>query len=201
VAAAQATLDLAQIVAPFSGTITSVELLPGDPVAPGSPAFRLDDLSRLLVDVQVSEVDINRIEAGQPVNMTFDAILDQLYNGTVNEVSPVGTTVQGVTEFLVKVELTDANSAIKPGMTAAVNIVVDQLENVLLVPNRAVRVVDGQRVVYILENDELVTVEIELGASSDTESEVIGGDLQVGDLIVLNPPQVFDASGGPPFAR
>jgi hypothetical protein len=44
-------------------------------------------------------------------------------------------------------------------------------------------------------------VDIELGASSDTESEVLEGDLQVGDLIVLNPPQVFDTSGGPPFAR
>jgi len=60
--------------------------------------------------------------------------------------------------------------------------------------------VDGQRVVYILEDDTLVMVKIKLGASSDSESEVIDGDLTSGDLIVLNPPQVFDSSSGP-FGR
>ena len=200
VAAAQAAIDLGELTAPFAGTISIAEVMPGDRVAPGSTAFRLDDLSRLLVDDYVSEVDINRIQVGQPVDLTFDAILNEDYHGLVNEVAPVGVTVQGVTEFLVTVEMSDADEKIKPGMTAAVNIIVDQLENVLLVPNRAVRVVDGQRVVYILENDTLITVKITLGASSDSESEVVDGDLQSGDLIVLNPPQVFDSSGGP-FGR
>ena len=200
VAAAQAALDLAQLTAPFAGRITSVDVMAGDRVAPGSPAFRLDDLSSLLVDVFVSEVDINRVQTGQAVNMTFDAILNQTYNGIVKEVSPVGVSLQGVIEFLVTVELSDADKNVKPGMTAAVNIVVDQLENVLLVPNRAVRVVDGQRVVYILDGDELVAVKIKLGASSDNESEVVESNLQSGDLIVLNPPQVWEASGSP-FGR
>lgn len=200
VAAAQATLDLAKLTAPFSGTITSVEVMSGDQVTVGTEAFRLDDLSRLLLDVYVSEVDINSVKTGQPVNLTFDAILNQEYHGVVKEVAPVGTLIQGVPEFLVTVELTDADENVKPGMTAAVNITVEELENVLLVPNRAVRVVDGQRVVYILENDELVMVEITLGASSDTESEVIEGDLVAGDLIVLNPPQTFESTGGP-FGR
>ena len=200
VAAAQAALDLAQLTAPFAGRITSVDVMAGDRVAPGSPAFRLDDLSSLLVDVFVSEVDINRVQPGQAVNMTFDAILNQTYNGIVKEVSPVGVSLQGVIEFLVTVELSDADKNVKPGMTAAVNIVVDQLENVLLVPNRAVRVVDGQRVVYILDGDELVAVKIKLGASSDNESEVVESNLQSGDLIVLNPPQVWEASGSP-FGR
>ena len=77
---------------------------------------------------------------------------------------------------------------VKPGMTAAVNIVVDQITDALLVPNRAVRVVDGQRVVYILSNNQLKAVNVTLGASSDTESQVTEGDLQVGDQVVLNPP-------------
>ncbi len=74
VAAAQATVNLARIVAPFDGTITEVFSKPGDQVAPGTPAFRLDDLSHQLVDVNVSEVDINRIQPGQPVTLVFDAI-------------------------------------------------------------------------------------------------------------------------------
>jgi HlyD family secretion protein len=98
----------------------------------------------------------------------------------------------------VTVELVDADEAIKPGMTAAVNITVDQIEDVLLVPNRAVRVVDGQRIVYVLRDGELEPVEIILGVSSESYSEIVGGDLQEGDPIVLNPPMIFDTTGGPP---
>ena len=83
-------------------------------------------------------------------------------------------------------------------MTAAVNIVVLQIEDVLLVPNRAVRVRDGERLVYILEEGNLEPVPIRLGVSSEVYSQVLEGDLQVGDEIVLNPPLVFDTNGGPP---
>ena len=118
VAAAQATLDQASLVAPFAGTITSVESKPGDQVNPGTPAFRLDDLSHLWVDVEVSEVDINQVEVGQPASLTFDAILAKEYNGEVVEVSPVGTEIAGVVNFKVTVELTDADEDVRPGMTA-----------------------------------------------------------------------------------
>jgi HlyD family secretion protein len=85
-------------------------------------------------------------------------------------------------------------------MTAAVNIIVDQITNALLVPNRAVRVVDGKQVVYILDNGQLKEVEVVLGASSESQSEVVSGNLQVGDEIVLNPPQDLMSMGGP-FGR
>jgi HlyD family secretion protein len=76
-------------------------------------------------------------------------------------------------------------------MTAAVNIVVEELQDVLLVPNRAVRLVDGERVVYILVDGQPVKKEIRLGSSSDTMSVVANGDLKVGDVIILNPPADF----------
>jgi HlyD family secretion protein len=202
IAAAQATLDMAKLTAPFAGTITEVDVQPGDQVAPGSLAFRLDNLDRLLVDVLVSEVDINSVQVGQSVNLTFDAILDKQYNGQVSEVAPVGDIIQGVVEFKVTVELTDADQDVKPGMTAAVNIVINQINDTLLVPNRAVRVINGQRVVYTLSNGQLQEVKVTLGASSDTESQVTDGELKVGDQIVLNPPQdLFGTgnTGGGPF--
>lgn len=201
VSAAQAAIDQARLVAPFEGRITEVHNKAGDQVTPGTPAFRLDDFSRLLVDVQVSEVDINRIQPGQEVNLVFDAILNQEYHGRVSEVALVGTNNQGVVDFTVTVELTDTDEAVKPGMTAAVNIVVSQLMDVLTVPNRAVRVLEGQRVVYVLKDGLPEPVEIVLGASSETHSEIVSGELQVGDLIILNPPTVFDQNGPPPFVQ
>ena len=199
--AAQATLDMARLAAPFAGTITGIDSKPGDQVTPGTAGFRLDDLTHLLIDVSVSEVDINRIKVGQKVTMTFDAIQDKVYNGQVSEVDLVGNINQGVVDFNVTVELTDADEDVKTGMTAAVNIVVEQLENILLVPNRAVRASEGKRVVYVLRNGNLEQLEITLGASSDTNSQVLEGDLQVGDTIVLNPPLAFDTNGPPAFMR
>lgn len=199
ITAAQATLNLARITAPFDGVITDAEPLPGDQVTPGRQAFRIDDLSHLLVDVQVSEIDINSVQVGQPVTMSFDAILGKTYNGVVVEVGRTGTVVQGAVNFTVTVELTDADEFVRPGMTAAVNILVREVKDVLVVPNRAVRVIDGQRVVYVLKNGAPEMVKIRLGAISDTVSEVVSGDLREGDLIVLNPPTTFSGPmGGPP---
>jgi HlyD family secretion protein len=201
VTAAEAALGLTSLEAPFAGTLTAVEVKPGDQATPGKTVFRLDDLSHLLVDVQISEVDINRIRVGQDVLLTFDAILNTEYHGDVVEVSSVGSTFQGAVEFKVTIELRDADELVRTGMTAAVNIVVEQLDNVLLVPNRAVRVTNGQRVVYVIRNNELVQVRITLGASSDTMSQVTDGNLLVGDAVVLNPPLTFDTNGPPGFAR
>jgi HlyD family secretion protein len=199
--AAQATLDLAHLTAPFPGTVTEAFPLSGDQVTTGTTAFRLDDLSSLLVDVELSEVDINRVTVGQAVTLTFDAILGTEYEGQVTKVSQAGTTVGGVVNFTVTVELVDADELVKPGMTAAVNIVVERINDAVLVPNRAVRLVDGDRVVFVMsENSMPEKVEISLGASSDTMSVVVGGDLEVGDQIILNPTADLTGSG-PPFAQ
>jgi len=187
-AAAEATLNQARIVAPFGGEITRAVSKMGDQVNAGTVAFRLDDLSRLLVDVAVSEVDINQVEVGQDAVLTFDSILGKEYAGRVVEVSSVGETEAGVVNFTVTVEIIAADEQVKPGMTAGVTIVVSKLEDVLLVPNRAVRVEDGQRVVYVLRDGVAVPLKITLGKTSDTASEVMDGDLRVGDLVILNPP-------------
>jgi len=201
VTAIQATINMAQLTAPFNGTITDVQPLMGDQVAPGTPGFRIDDLKHLLVDVQVSEVDINNIQVGQPAILSFDAILGTEYDGEVVEVSQVGTITAGVVNFDVTIELTNADRSVKPGMTAAINLIINELEDVLLVPNRAVRLVDGQRVVYVLHNGAPVKIEITLGATSDTMSEVIDGELAEGDEVILNPPLEFNTNGPPGFVQ
>jgi HlyD family secretion protein len=160
----------------------------GDQVSPLINAFRIDDLTQMKVDVQVSEVDINSVQVGQPVTLTFDAISGKTYNGKVVEVAQAGDTVQGVVNFTVTVVLTDADKNVKPGMTAAVTITVKQVNNVLLVPSRAVRLVNNQLVVYILNNGQPREVNVTLGASSDTMSEVVSSNLKAGDIIILNPP-------------
>ena len=194
ISAAQVTLITAVIVAPFDGTVTQAEPSVGDEVSTGTMAFRLDDLSHLLVDLQVSEVDINNLTIGQTATLTFDAILGKEYHGKVVEVGQAGDTVQGVVSFTVTVELTDADELVKPGMTAAVNIVIEEQKDVVLIPNRTVRLVDGERVVYVLVDGQPVQVKVKLGSTSGIDSVLVEGDIKVGDPIILNPPS---NNGGP----
>jgi HlyD family secretion protein len=193
--AAQATLNLARVISPFAGTVTESYPLPGDQVSAADTAFRLDDLTSLLVDVEVSEVDINSVEIGQPVTLSFDAILGKQYHGEVVEVARTGTSVEGVVNFKVTVEMSDADEDVKPGMTAAATITINEIQDVLLVPNRATRLVDGSRVVYLLVDGQPIQTEVSLGVSSDTMSVVTSGDVNEGDIIILNPPS--ESQGGP----
>lgn len=191
-AAAQATLNLSKIIAPFNGTVTQAQPQTGDWVAQNDVAFQVDDLSQLMIDLQISEVDINSIAVGQSVTVTFDAVIDKSYNGIVTSVDLSGLKNQGAVDFKVMVTLADADELVKPGMTAAVTITVKDVSDALLVPNRAVRVVNGQRVIYLLKNGQPVAIDVQLGAVADSNSEVVGGDLKEGDLIILNPPTSSD---------
>ena len=211
ISAAQASLDAAFITSPFDGVITVLEMLPGDLIAPNSLAFRIDNLDTLLVDVAISEVDIIQINVGQPVTLSFDAILGNEYTGEVVDVSPVGNLQQGLVSFEVTIKLVDADEEVRPGLTAGVQIVVRQVEDVLIIPTRAVRWVNGEQVVYVSITGEQANMEnlervpVVLGASSDEFAELLEGEIKEGDYLVLNPPSVsifdeMDPGGGPPSA-
>jgi HlyD family secretion protein len=197
VAAAQAVLNQSKIIAPFGGTVTQAEPQPGDMVSDGAVAFRVEDLTHLYVDLQISEVDINSVEVGQPVSLSFDAVNGKTYHGKVIKVNQAGEVTSGAVNFSVTVELTDADELVKPGMTAAVTITVREVADALLVPSRAVRVVDGQRAIYVLKDGQPVMVQVRIGAVSDSYSEVVGGGLQEGDLVILNPPAATVPSTSP----
>jgi HlyD family secretion protein len=195
--AAQATLDQVRLTAPFDGVITYRAVQTGDRVQPGSLAFQIEDRSHLYVDVQVSEIDINNLKIGQSVELTFDAILGATYEGRVDSIGWTGNRASGVVTYPVVIELVTPDEQIKTGMTAVVKVQTQAVQDVLLVPNRAVRVVDGERVVYVQKGGPLPeAVKIRLGISSDTDSQVLESDLKVGDKVVTNPDLLVQMQGG-----
>ena len=179
---AQATLDLAKLTAPFAGTLTAVDLKVGDQVTASTEAFQLDDMSHLYVDVQVSEIDIINVANGQPAEVTFDAIPNKTYNGTVTDVATTGSSSSGAVNYDVTVEITNPDPDIRPGMTAGVNIITTQLENVLVIPSRYIHTQNGQSYVEVMQNGTPAPVAVTLGAASDTQTEITSG-LNVGDVV------------------
>jgi HlyD family secretion protein len=98
----------------------------------------------------------------------------------------VGTVAQGVVNFPVKIVVENPDPALKPGMTAAVNITTEQRDNVLLVPNRAIRASGGQRVVIVLFEGQQISVPVTVGLSNDTHSEILTGSLKEGDTVLTS---------------
>lgn len=186
--AAEAALEMDHLAAPFAGTITQVNIQPGDQASAGTLALRLDDLTELVAVVQVSEIDINRIQLGQEAELRFEAAPQASYRGEVSHVSPVGNTINGVTSFDVKIRLLDADEYVRPGMTTEAMIVVERLVDVLLAPAQALRFENGQRVLSVQRGGQVVTVPVEVGASSGDVIQILQGDLQPGDVLLLKPP-------------
>ena len=191
--AVQTVLDKAKIFATFDGTITELDMKVGDQVTVGQQAFRIDDLSSMLIDLDVSEIDINSVSKGQLVTVNFDAITSKAYHGEVIDIAVASSTSMSGTGYEVTVKLIDADELVKQGMTASIFIQVREVKNALLIPNQAVRMLNGERVVYLLQGEnDLIPATIRVGARAEVYSEVLGGDVQEGDLIVLDPPPIMN---------
>lgn len=190
--AIRSQLDTVYLRAPISGVVTQVNSQVGDMVAPGTVSLRIDDVSQQLIDVMVTEVDIAKMAPGEDATISFDALPGEPYRGSVTRVGKVGQNVQGVVNFAVTVQLQGTNVDLPSGLTAAVDVVVDHRSGVLVVPIGAIRYVGGQSVVYLWENGNEVQVPVVLGITTDTQAEIVSGNVKEGDAIVLNP------SGGSP---
>ncbi len=132
VQAFQNRVDMAKIIAPFDGTVTEISTRPGEMIQSGTLAVQLDDLDNLVVNVNVSEIDISKVEIGHPVVITFDALPYKEYSGFVSGISSAGKDESGTVEFRVTVTIGDADESVKPGFTAVVSIITSQAEDVLL---------------------------------------------------------------------
>jgi len=143
-------LSQKDLTAPFDGTVTAVNILPHDLVNAGAQAFRIDVTKAMMVDVQISELDINKIKVDQAATITFDGVPDKIYNATINAIGSIGTTSSGVVNYTVTMVMKDADAAVKSGMSASATILVTELNDVLFVPSQAVRKIGNLNMVYVI---------------------------------------------------
>ncbi len=188
IAVKQAELQLAQaqIVAPFDGVVTAVNLTAGGSGATSSSqgAIQIADLNHLEIVVNMAEVDVTSVKVGQNVQITLDALPSLNLNGKVTEISPAGVLTQGVVNYPVTIALTDPTKAVMTGMTANANIVTQEHDNVLMVPNRAVHAQGRQKVVTVLFEGQQMQVPVTTGLNNDTMTEITNG-LKDGDTVLL----------------
>lgn len=198
VQSAQAAYDLAQLAleeatlrAPFAGTVSEINLQVGEVPAP-NPAkvpMVLADLSSYHVDVAVDEIDIARLEVGQPVTLTLDALPDLQLPGTVESIAPLSTVQSAVTSYQVRITTQTNDPRVRSGLSASADIIVARKENALLVPRRAVRNERGTLIVEVPRDQSVCTVPrderpaqltleqrpVQTGLSNDQSIEITSG--------------------------
>ncbi len=195
-------LENYEIKAPISGTVLQKNSKAGDNLdnsqSNNSSAMAvIADLSRLLFKINVDELDVTKIEVGQEVSITVDAIEGKTFTGFVDYVSLIGTSTNGVTSYPVTVVINEPEGII-PGMNVSANIVVQSKQNVLTVPVSAIQ---RGNIVYVKSSDAkkqpeaegmmpknvpdgFTAVKVETGINDDNNIEIVSG-LSEGDVVYV----------------
>jgi RND family efflux transporter MFP subunit len=195
----KATSDLssATLAAPTAGVIASISSQPGEFVPGGTSAnalITLSDTSTIALHGTVGESDVAKLKLGQVATVTVDAIGSSAkLTGRVTSLDPVATIQQGVPVYGVDVTIDVPDPAIRAGMTGTANVIVASKQDVVTVPNLAIRSQNGRRYVQVLRNGKAEDVDATFGIANDSVTEVTSG-LQPGDQVILPAPRA-GASG------
>jgi HlyD family secretion protein len=184
------------VFAPFDSEVVVVNYQVGDTVQTTVPAVTLVNRNQLHVDVQVDESDIGSVKLGDPVTVTFDSLPEVTLEGVVAQLNPLGTTVQGLVKYTVRVNLSNTDPNVLIGMTANIQIITDKSEGALAVPLDAVQLDEqGEFVNRAKADNTLERVNVK---SSEVQGDlvVVSGPLAVGDKVELVKPKPTN-NGGP----
>ena len=210
-------LNYSVIRSPVSGVVVNRTVDVGQTVAASFQTPTLfqiaQDLSKMQIDSSFAEADIGKIKVGQPVRFSVDAFPNRSFNAVVKQIRLNATTQQNVVTYDVVVAVDNPEQILMPGMTAYVNVIVAQRQNVLLVPNTALRFRPeegtekgaekgaekgsaprrrrdertdaSQANVYVLDEGRLRAQAIRIGIGDGRVTEIVAGELKAGDTVVV----------------
>ena len=188
-------LSYTTIVAPMDGVILSRDVEIGDAVSSilvlGSTATLVmteGDVNEVYVQGKVDEADIAHVYLGQPARIKVESFRDRVFNGKVTKISPMGVEKDNVTTFEVRVSINNPNGELKALMTANAEILLDEHNGGLTVPENAV-VYDNQTNASVevpdkSKKDGQRKVDVKVGLSNGSVTEIVSG-LKEGDQVVL----------------
>jgi RND family efflux transporter MFP subunit len=211
------------IRAPFDGTIAAMSVKKADSVSAATAVATLITKQKL-AEISLNEVDAAKVKVGQKATLTFDAVDGLSIAGQVAEIDTIGTVTQGVVTYNIKIGFDTQDDRVKPGMSVSAAIITDIKQDVLAVPNSAVKTQGTNHYVEMFDQKLIQSSSsgsnsqgipstliprqqpVEIGLSSDTQTEIISG-LKEGDQIVARTvsatqttaataPSLFGGGGG-----
>jgi len=177
------------IRAPFGGVVAKMNVKKGDSVSANTVVVTFITQQRT-AEISLNEVDAAKVKVSQKTILTFDAIEGLSLTGQVAEIDAIGTVSQGVVTYNVKIVFDTQDEQVKPGMSVSAAVITDAKQDILLVPNSAVKSNGSGSYVEVLVGNTPQNQTVETGLSNDTQIEIISG-LNEGDKVVT---QTIDAN-------
>lgn len=201
---AKKDLDNTRIVAPIDGVVLSKKVSEGQSLTSGYATpemFTLaQDLTKMQIEAKVSEADVVKIKEGQTASFTLDGYPDEKFNGVIRQVrtnyasSSSNSSSSASTTYTVVIDVDNISGKFMPGMTATITITTADKENVLLVPNEALRFSPtfnrekfNTTGVWIFEKgDRPKRVDVTIGIISDKNTEITSDTLKEGQKVIVS---------------
>jgi RND family efflux transporter MFP subunit len=185
---ARMDLEKTRIRAPFAGIVTDVKLSPKERLDPGRELFTLVDISRIKVKAKVLESEVGKVVAGREVDLRFSAFPGRTFRGRIEAVSPVINAEDKTCGVYVAMD--NPSEEIKPGMHAEVEFPTEIFTGRLLVPQQAILVRGGRKLVFAVEGDVAKWRYIEVGLENERFAEVLPGKepgwgVSAGDTVIV----------------
>jgi len=205
---AQTNIRYTKIISPVDGVVISRNIDIGQTVVSSFQAPTLfsiaQDLTKMQIDTNVNEADIGVVKTGQEVDFTVDAYPDVTFKGKVSQVRNAPITVNNVVTYDVVIYVDNPEFKLKPGMTANASIITAVKDDILRIPNAALRWVPQSKTVnktaqkgfgaWILENNQPKRISVKLGISDDSYTEMVSGELKDGQELIV---ETLDKDGKP----
>lgn len=198
---AEVNLEYTIIKSPVDGIVISRNVDIGQTVAASFQTPTLftiaKDLTKMQVNTNVDEADIGSVKAAQEAQFTVDAYPELLFKGRVTQIRNAPVIIQNVVTYDVIIDVNNNELKLKPGMTANVSIITSVKDNILKMPNAALRFKPAEEVnqkttkqgkgskVWLLQSGRIKPVAVKTGISDGSYTEVVEGDLNEGDDVVV----------------
>jgi HlyD family secretion protein len=186
--------------APFAGVIAKLSVKRGDPVSSGTVVATVITTQKI-AEITLNEVDIAKVAVGQKATLTFDASPNLTITGLVSQIDSIGTVSQGVVTYKVGITFDTQDDSVKPGMSVSAAVITAAKQDVLLIPNAAVKLQGDASYVETLDAYKTSAPQaamsqgiaspvlparqtVTIGSSNDTMTEIISG-LNEGDLVIV----------------
>lgn len=192
-------LSKTRILAPADGTVLDVPINEGQVVVAaasvnaGTVIMTFADLTKLLIDTHVNQVDVPKIAVGQKVQVNMQGDNSSPVNAVVEFVAPLATVKNNIKGFQLQAAIDDGDVRLKPGMSVSMRLAVSEARAAVSVPIAAVFSDNEERVVFVKSGENYEKRKITLGVSNLSFAEVVSG-LSEGEQIYLRDPRV---SNGP----
>ena len=196
-------MENTRLTAQADGVVTTLYYQVGEFANPGTPVIALTDVSILEADVNLDETDVVRIATDMTVVVTVDAFPGMEVSGKVIEIAPTANIQSGVVLYSVTVRLDPTDLPLRSGMTTNVVFPIEQRNDILMVPFRAIETEGGQAYLTRVTDSgrEAERVAVTMGLITDTQIEILSG-IEEGDVITVyaNPIQDTELMHNPMFS-